>query len=75
MLRTIEAVYENGMLRPLEPIEPQSDRIYLVTILDADTVQRRTKQHASDLRGKYRGYLSTSEEFAHSKANEKALER
>lgn len=75
MMRTIEAVYENGMLRPLEPIEPRSDRIYLVTILDADAVQRRTSPHVSNLQGKYRGYLSTSEEFSHSKVNEKALER
>ena len=75
MLRTIEAVYENGMLRPLEPIEPRGDQIFLVTILDADTMRRRTRQTVADLRGKYQGYLSTSDEFAHSKAAEKALER
>lgn len=75
MLRTVEAVYENGMLRPLEPIEPHSDQIYLVTILDAAAMQRRTHQPVSGLRGKYRGYLSTSDEFAGSKASEKALER
>ncbi len=72
MLRTIEAVYENGLLRP---IEPRTDQIYLVTILDAAAVQRQTRQAVSSLRGKYSGYLSTSDEFAHHKAAEKALER
>lgn len=75
MLRTIEAVYENGMLRPLEPLEPRGDQIFLVTILDAEAVQRRVRQPISGLRGKYHGYLSTADEFARSKASEKALER
>jgi predicted DNA-binding antitoxin AbrB/MazE fold protein len=44
MLRTVEAVYENGMLRPLDPIEPRSDQIYLVTILDTAARQRPARQ-------------------------------
>lgn len=75
MLRTIEAVYENGMLRPLEPIEPRNDQTFLVTILNTEAMQRRTRQPLTGLRGKYQGYLSTSDEFARGKASEKALER
>ena len=75
MLRTIEAVYENGVLRPLEPIEPRGDQIYLVTILDTEAMQRRMRPAVEGLRGKYRGYLSTADEFARSKTSEKDLER
>ena len=27
--RTIEAAYENGLLRPLEPIQDSDDQVYL----------------------------------------------
>ena len=76
MLRTVEAIYENGVLRPLEPIQDRQDQMYLITIITAEAV--RTSKHfpaSTNLRGKYRGMLSSSEEFAHNKAGEKALER
>ena len=75
MLRTVEAVYENGMLRPLEPIEPRGDQIYLVTILDTAVMPRPAHQPWSSLRGKYRGYLSPANQLARDKAAEQALER
>lgn len=73
--RTIEATYENGLLRPLEPIQDLDNQVYLVTILNLDVfrMKKRAKTGQS-LRGKYRGYLSSTDEFMHSKQAEKALE-
>ena len=66
--RTIQATYENGLLRPLEPIQDAVDQVYLVTVLSIDTFRSRLRsQPAHDLRGKYRGYLSNADEFARSK--------
>jgi predicted DNA-binding antitoxin AbrB/MazE fold protein len=73
--RTIEATYEHGLLRPLEPIQDRGNQVYLVTILNLD-VFRVQKQRATghSLRGKYRGYLSSADEFAANKQAEKTLE-
>jgi predicted DNA-binding antitoxin AbrB/MazE fold protein len=76
MLRTVEAIYENGLLRPLEPIQDRQDQMYLITIVTTEAV--RASKHfpaSTNLRGKYRGMLSSADEFARNKANEKALER
>ena len=74
--KTIEATYENGLLRPLEPIEDAINQIYLITILDVDRFcTRRPTLPARDLRGKYRGYLSSADEYARNKLTEKNLER
>ena len=73
--RTIEAAYENGLLRPLEPIQDSDDQVYFVTILNIDTFRsKKRSQRTRNLRGKYRGYLSSADEFAHSKQAEKTLE-
>jgi predicted DNA-binding antitoxin AbrB/MazE fold protein len=73
--RTIEAAYENGLLRPLEPIQDISNQVYLVTILNLDAFRAKTRPHSSQsLRGKYRGYLSSADEFARDKRAEKTLE-
>jgi len=75
VLQTVEAVYENGLLRPLKPIQGLGNQVYLVMILDADTerVQEGSQTNHS-VRGKYRGYLSSADEFARGKQAEKALE-
>ena len=74
--RTIEAVYENGLLRPLEPIQESGDQIFLVTILNINAFLPKTRpQQAGSLRGKYRGYLSSANEFSRNKQTEKTLER
>jgi predicted DNA-binding antitoxin AbrB/MazE fold protein len=72
-IRTIEAVYERGCLRPLQPIEAREGLVFLVTVVDVTTVGRKA-QAPQSLRGKYRGYLSSSEEFTQNKQTEKALE-
>jgi predicted DNA-binding antitoxin AbrB/MazE fold protein len=72
--RTIEAVYESGVLRPLQPIKDSGNQIYIVTIWDLDQL-RDTPSAGKNLRGKYRGFLSSTEEFSRSKQIEKDLER
>ncbi len=73
--RTIEAAYENGLLRPLEPIQDLGNQVYLVTILDLDAFRAKSHpQRNRSLRGKYRGYLSSADEFSRDKQTEKALE-
>ena len=75
-IRTVEAVYENGLLRPLEPLQQRGHEIYLVTILEPDILRaHQTPEERPSLRGKYRGYLSSADEFARNKQTEKALER
>ena len=73
-VRTVEAVYEGGYLRPLEPLEAREGLVYIVTVLDIASIQQRARA-AQGWRGKYRGYLSSSDEFARRKTSEKALER
>lgn len=74
--RTIEATYVNGLLRPLEPIRDSEGQVYFVTILNIEAMRaRKRKQPTSSLRGKYRGFLSSADEFAGNKQAEKALER
>ena len=40
-LRTIEATYVNGLLRPLEPIRDSEGQVYFVTILNIETIPRQ----------------------------------
>jgi hypothetical protein len=37
-IRTVEAVYEKGYLRPLQPIEERPGLVYIVTIVDVAAV-------------------------------------
>ncbi|NUO79697.1 DUF104 domain-containing protein [candidate division KSB1 bacterium] len=73
VVRTIEAVFEKGYLRPLEPLESRAGLVYLVTVLDVEAFKQKPRNGAS-LRGKYRGVLSSSAEFSRNKQAEKALE-
>ncbi len=73
--RTIQAMYVDGLLRPLEPIQDAEDQVYFVTILNIETLcPPEGLQTIRSLRGKYRGYLSSTDEFARNKRVEKALE-
>lgn len=74
--RIVEATYEDGLLRPVEAIHDSGNQVYLVTILERDIFRaRKPAQNRPNLRGKYRGFLSSAEEFARGKQAEKALER
>ena len=73
-VKTIEAVYEEGRLRPLEPLEERPGLVYLVTVVDVAAIGQKPVSIGS-LRGKYKGLLSSSEEFSRQKQTEKTLER
>lgn len=73
-IKTVEAVYEKGYLRPLEPIEQRPGLVYIVTVVDVTAVGHHSPSVAS-LRGKYRGHLGHSDDFARQKTVEKSLER
>lgn len=50
MTRTIEAVYENGMLRPLEPLDELPDKTQVrITIHTRDSSGARVVQCAGSL--------------------------
>jgi len=72
-IRTVEAVYERGYLRPLLPLEAREGLVYFVTVVDVAEVGKK-EQAPQSFRGKFRGYLSTTEEFSRNKKMEKALE-
>ena len=72
-IRTVEAVYEHGYLRPLLPLEAREGLVYFVTVVDVAQVGKK-EQAPQSLRGKYRGYLSTTEELSQNKQAEKTLE-
>ena len=70
--RTIEATFENGLLRPSEPIQNFGNQVYLVTILDLDAFRAKAHpQRNRSLRGKYRGYLSSANKFSRDKQTER----
>lgn len=73
-IQTVEAVYERGYLRPLAPIESREGLIYIVTVVDP-AAARRGKPAYRSLRGKYKGLISSTEEFSRNKQIEKTLER
>jgi predicted DNA-binding antitoxin AbrB/MazE fold protein len=72
-IRTVEAVYEKGFLRPLEPIDAREGLHILVTIFEVRAGDEQ-RQSPGSLRGKYRGLLSTADEFSSRKRDEKDLE-
>jgi predicted DNA-binding antitoxin AbrB/MazE fold protein len=74
-LKTVEAVYEAGYLRPLEPIEERPGLVYIVTIVDLHAMEESQTKDNQTLRGKYQGYLSQSHDFAQRKQVEKSLEQ
>lgn len=73
-LKTVEAIYEAGYLRPLEPIEQRPGLVYIVTVVDLRAMESDAMDKQT-LRGKYQGYLSQSDDFARYKSVEKSLEQ
>lgn len=71
LVKTVEAVYEKGYLRPLEPIEARDGLIYIVNVVDLTAV---TPLSFKKLRGKFRGQIISSDQFSQEKKVEKALE-
>lgn len=73
VIKTVEAVYEKGYLRPLEPIEERSGLIYIVNVVDITAVSAK-KSPIKNLRGKYRGHLNSTDDFVRNKQKERELE-
>ena len=68
----VEAVYEHGLLCPLEPIQNLDNQVYPVTILNLEAWRApQQPRTGGSLRGKYRGYLSSADEFARNKQAER----
>jgi predicted DNA-binding antitoxin AbrB/MazE fold protein len=71
MYRTIEAIYRKGEIVPLEELEVGEKSKLLITVLD-EPEKKKTKW--KELRGKYKGDLSSVDEFISRKQSEKRLE-
>ena len=71
MYRTIEAIYRQGQIVPLEELEVEEKSKLLITVLDKPK-KKNTKW--KELRGKYKGALSSVDEFISQKQSEKLLE-
>ena len=71
MYKTIEAIYQEGEIIPLEQIEVKEKSKLLIIVMDNDK-----KQNANwkGLRGKYKHKLTSVDDFISGKHTEKQLE-
>lgn len=69
-------VSESGLVRvPEEILDKVKDRVVEIVILEEDESRKgRSEDIVQRLRGKYKGCLSTTEEFSKAKALEKEKE-
>jgi predicted DNA-binding antitoxin AbrB/MazE fold protein len=73
MYRTVEAIYKEGQIVPLEEIEVKEQSKLLVIVLDH--MDKKSTSHTwKSLKGKYKNSLSTVDEFIARKQVEKKLE-
>ena len=81
MKRAFEAVWEQGQVIPVESIRINDHTRLLVVILDEqiDSIKQDEQTFPSSdwrsLQGKYKGKLSSVDQFIQSKHEEKMLER
>lgn len=71
MYKTIEAVYQQGEIVPLEQIDVKEKSKLLIVVLDDEKKQDANWKH---LRGKYKNKLISVDEFIANKQSEKHLE-
>jgi predicted DNA-binding antitoxin AbrB/MazE fold protein len=60
MYRTIEAIYKKGKIVPLEELEIEEKSKLLITVLDKP---KKRNTNWKKLRGKYKGDISSVDEF------------
>ena len=72
MYRTVEAIYKEGQIIPLEEIEAEEQSKLLIIVLNQD--KKSTSDTWKSLKGKYKNSLSTVDEFIARKQVEKRLE-
>jgi hypothetical protein len=73
MYRTVEAIYKEGQIVPLEEIEAEEQSKLLVIVLD-HLAKKSTANTWKSLKGKYKNSLSSVDEFIARKQVEKRLE-
>jgi predicted DNA-binding antitoxin AbrB/MazE fold protein len=73
MYKTVEAIYKEGQIVPLEEIEAEEQSKLLVIVLD-HLDKKSTSDTWKSLKGKYKNSLSTVDEFIARKQVEKRLE-
>jgi hypothetical protein len=68
-------ISESGLVKiPQEILDKVKDHLVEVVIFQDESMSRKGKSDFRHLRGKYKGYLSTTEEFSRRKASEKEKE-
>ena len=72
MYKTIEAVYQQGEIVPLEQINVKEKSKLLIVVLEDEKKKDTNWKH---LRGKYKNKLISVDEFIANKQSEKHLER
>ena len=72
MYKTIEAVYKNGVIVPLEEITVNEKSRLLITVHE---FPQKNKKDWLSVKGKLKGMLSSVDEFMARKQKEKKLER
>ena len=87
MYQTVEAIVRNGRLVPVEPVEMEENARFLLVRLTPQPMPNLTESVSADeerqrrlaafraSRGKYRGLLSSVDEFITHKQEAKELER
>ena len=75
MKRAFEAIWEQGKVVPTESIRINEHTRLLVVILEEPGEQISTTPGWKALKGKYKGKLSSVDEFMQRKQEEKRLER
>ena len=73
MYRTVDAIYKEGQIIPLEEIEAEEQSKLLVIVLD-HLDKKSTSDTWKSVKGKYKNSLSTVDEFIARKQAEKRLE-
>jgi hypothetical protein len=69
-------VSESGLVKiPQEILDKIKDHFVEIVILQSELTDQQRKTDIRSLMGKYKGYLSTTEEFSRRKASEKEKER
>jgi len=74
MKHVFEAVWRKGKIILNEPININDNTRLMITVVDDKQIECKQKKDWQKLKGKYKGKLSTVDEFIRHKKYEKALE-
>jgi predicted DNA-binding antitoxin AbrB/MazE fold protein len=75
-MRYIDAIYKDGHIELMESLSlPEGVKVKVIIPNEIVHQFKTQRLFVKELRGKYKGSLSSSEVFSQQKAKEKALER